>query len=275
MFKLIHRKNLLIMPIMLSLIVAAVGFAGLSFSHRTAQAQDDATIYLPLVMNIVFIPPPETIMILTPGNSSTVTNPIHISGEADPTFEQNLVVRVLDANGDVLALESTMIQADLGERGPFELDLHLDLEEEENIFIQVYDESARDGNVIHLSSVVVTFSPDGPEDIIVREPYREVITIFQPQLGDTISGGNVHVAGYGLASFEQTLVVEVQDEEGNVIAIEPVMVDSPDWGIPGFFEVDIAYAVTHSQPGRIVVRDESPAHGDNVHLTSVEVTLQP
>ncbi|MFU8771559.1 MAG: Gmad2 immunoglobulin-like domain-containing protein [Anaerolineales bacterium] len=275
MFKLNHRKNLLIMPIMLSLIVAPMGLAGLSFSHQTAQAQDEATIYLPLTMNKVFIPPPETIMILTPGNSSTVTSPIHISGEADSTFEQNLVVRVLDANGDVLAEEPTMIQADLGERGPYELDLHLDLDTEENIFIQVFDESARDGNVIHLSSVGVTFSPDGPEDIIVREPYREVITIFQPQLGDIISGGNVHVAGFGLASFEQTLVVEVQDEEGDVIAQEPVIVDSPEWGIPGFFQVDIAYSVTYAQPGRIVVRDISPAHGDNVHLTSVEVTLHP
>jgi hypothetical protein len=275
MLKHIQRVNLLMMLAMLSLFVAAIGLAGLSFSHQTAQAQDETTIYLPLVMNKVYLAPPETIMILTPGNGSTVTSPIHISGEANPTFEQTLVVRVLTPDGQELAIEPTMIQAELGERGPYGLDLHLDLDEEQNIFIQVYDESARDGNVIHLSSVAVTFSPDGPEDIIVHEPYRDVITIFQPQLGDTISAGIVHVHGFGLASFEQNLIVEVQDEEGNVIAIEPVTVDSPDLGIPGFFQVDIEFTVTHSQPGRIVVRDESPAHGDNVHLTSVEVTLQP
>ncbi|MBE0411735.1 MAG: hypothetical protein IBX69_18565 [Anaerolineales bacterium] len=275
MLKLNRTRNLLFMPILLSLIVAVIGLAGLSISQRAARAQEEATIYIPLAMNKAFIPPPETIMILTPGNGSTVTSPIHISGEADPTFEQTLVVHVLDANGDVLAEEPTTIQADLGERGPYELDLHLDLDTEENIFIQVFDVSARDDNIIHLSSVVVTFSPDGPEDIFVREPYREVISIIQPQMGEVISGGSLNVHGFGLASFEQTLVVEVQDEEGDVIAQEPVIVDSPEWGIPGFFQVDIAYSVTYAQPGRIVVRDISPAHGDNVHLTSVEVTLHP
>jgi len=275
MIKNSYKKSHLIILPMLSLIIAAFGVTGLSFLQQTAQAQDEVSIYLPLTLNKVFIPPPESIMIFTPGNSSTVTNPIYISGEADPTFEQNLVIRVIDANGDEIIVEPTIIQADLGERGLYELELELDLEQEQAIFIQVYDISARDGGILHLSSVAVTFSPDGPEDIIVRDPYREVINIIQPQMGATIYGGVVHVHGFGLASFEQTLVVEVQDENGDVIALEPVTVDAPDWGYPGFFQTDIEFTVTHSQPGRIVVRDISPAHGDNVHLNSVEVTLQP
>jgi hypothetical protein len=263
------------MIVITSLVVAFIGLAGLSLSNQTASAQDEEPLYLPLVLNLTYTRPEESIMILTPGSGSDVINPVHISGVSDPTFENNLEVRILLADGTVLEESYTTIQADIGERGPFELDLEIDLDREENIFIQVFDRSARDGGIIHLSSVAVTFTPTGPEDIVVRDPYLEQITIFQPQTGNIISGGVVRVRGFALAGFEQALLVEVQDQDGVVIAFEPVTVESPELGIPGPFEVEIEYTLAEAGPGRIVVRDVSPAHGDNAHLSSVEVTLQP
>jgi hypothetical protein len=46
-------------------------------------------------------------------------------------------------------------------------------------------------------------------------------------------------------------------------------------GLPGPFSADIAYSTGSSGPGRIIVRDISPAFGGDVHLTSVEIELQP
>jgi hypothetical protein len=83
------------------------------------------------------------------------------------------------------------------------------------------------------------------------------------------------VEGYGLATFEATLVVEVYDEDGTLIGQEPVMVDAPDIGLPGPFRAEVPYTLTSPGPGRVVVRDISPAHGDNTHLNSVEVQLSP
>lgn len=269
------RKNYTNIIAIMSLIVAALGFAGLTFTHQSAQAQQDEALYLPVVLHHGFTRPVESLMILTPGSASTITNPVHVAGISDPTFEQSLVVRVLLADGTVVAEEPTTIQAEIGERGPYELDLDLDLDTEENIFIQVYATSARDGGIIHLSSVGVFFTPTGPEDIISRDPYPEQIMIFQPQNADTISCGIVSVEGFGLASFEQTLVIDVLDEMGDVIATEAVIVEAPDLGFPGLYSAEIEYTVSEPGPGRIVVRDVSPAHGDNVHLNSVEVTLQP
>jgi hypothetical protein len=261
--------------VIFSLLTASLGFAGLSFSHQSARAQEEQILYLPLVMNYAFTRPHESIMILTPGSGSRVTSPVHISGVSDPTFEQNLVIRVLLADGTEVVESFTTIQAELGERGPFELDLEINLGSEENIFIQVFDTSARDGGIVHLSSVGVLFTPTGPEDIVVNDPYPEQIAIFQPGMGDTISGGTVRVEGFALAGFEQTLLVEVLDQDGDVIASEHVMVEAPDLGIPGPFEAEIEYMVPESMPGRIVVRDISPAHGEEAHLSSVEVTLEP
>jgi hypothetical protein len=265
-FRKYHLKIFLI----LVLILTGTGLA----SAGIAQA-DETRVFFPLIFQDASVLPPEAIMILSPASGSHLTSPLQVSGEADPTFEQNLVVRVLQADGTQVALAPTTIQADIGQRGPFELELPVSLTSEQNIFIQVYAESARDGKITHLSSVGVTFTPTGPEDIINREPYPEQITIFQPQNGAAIAGEMVNVRGFGLAGFEQTLLVEVHDEEGEVVGSEPVIVDAPDLGQPGFFDVEVEYTVNQAQHGRIVVRDVSPAFGGDAHLSSVEVNLAP
>jgi len=78
-----------------------------------------------------------------------------------------------------------------------------------------------------------------------------------------------------VASFEQTLLIEVLDAYGEVIGLQPVLVQAPDFGLPGPFSADLTYALTTSGPGRVVVRDISPAHGGDVHRNSVEVDLAP
>jgi hypothetical protein len=262
--------------IALSLTITVLGLAGLAWLRPGVNAQENGfTLYFPLIFKNGIHRSEESIMILAPASGSRVTSPIHVSGVSDPTFEQNLVVRVLLADGTLVTEAPTTIQADIGQRGPFEIDLPVDLDTEQNIFIQVFATSARDGGITHLSSVGVTFTPTGPEDIITRDPYREQITIFEPDIGETVSGGIARVTGFGLASFEQTLLVEVLDEDGEVVGSQPVIVDAPDLGEPGHFQADVSYEVSEPGPGRILVRDVSPAFGGNSHLSSVEVNLEP
>jgi hypothetical protein len=83
------------------------------------------------------------------------------------------------------------------------------------------------------------------------------------------------VEGIALASFEQTLVVEVPDSEGNVVGSQPIIVQAQDWGEPGPHSADVPYQVEAAGPGRIVVRDPSVAFVGDVHLASVEVMLEP
>jgi len=219
--------------------------------------------------------PDEAIVIQEPASGSQVTSPIRVAGIADPTFEQTLVVRILLDDGTEVTQVPAMIQADVGQRGPFEVDVPVDLNAQGNIFIQVYAESARDGGITHLSSTGVTFSPDGPENILTQEPHSEQIAIFTPQISETISGGVAHVEGFALATFEQTLLIEILDADGNVVGSEAIIVQAPDLGQPGPFSADVAYTVAEPGPGRVVVRDPSPAFGGDTHLNSVEITLGP
>jgi hypothetical protein len=219
--------------------------------------------------------PEEAIFILEPGSGSRVTSPVQVTGMADSTFEQNLVVHLLLDDGSQLAFAPTTIQSEMGQRGPFELELPFDVEGERQGFIQVYASSPRDGAITHPASVGVTLASSGSADIRPVTPYQERIVIYQPAVAQTISGGVAHVEGFALASFEQTLVVEVFDVNGKLVGMQPVIVQAPDLGIPGPFSVDVPYQGASAGPGRIVVRDPSPAFEGDYHLASVEVNLEP
>jgi hypothetical protein len=91
--------------------------------------------------------PEEAIMILEPASGSRVTSPLRLSGIADSTFEQTLIVQILWDDGMTVAYEPVMIQSELGQRGPFALELEFDIVGERNAFIQVFEESARDGEI--------------------------------------------------------------------------------------------------------------------------------
>jgi hypothetical protein len=219
--------------------------------------------------------PEEAILILEPGPGSRLTSPIHVRGIANPTFEQNLLIRILQVDGTELALQPTTIGADLGERGPFEVEIPITIAEEQNALIQVYDQSARDGGIIHLASVGVMLAPGGPVDISSADPHPEDVHIIQPQFGEVISGGVVHVEGFGLASFEGTLVLQVYDIAGTLVGSQPLTVNSPEMGVPGSFSADVSYAVGEEGPGRIVVMDPIPVFDGVSHIASVEISLEP
>lgn len=219
--------------------------------------------------------PEEAILILEPGPGSRVTSPIRVAGIADPTFEQNLVIRIVSVEGIELALQPTTIAVDLGRRGPFEAQVSISIVEEQNVLIQVYDQSARDGGTIHLASVGVLLAPGGDVDIRPADPHPEDVHIIQPSLGDVISGGMVQVEGFGLASFEGTLVVEVYDATGTLVGSQALIVNSPEMGIPGPFSADVSYEVGEQGPGRIVVVDPLPVFDGISHIASVEVVLAP
>jgi hypothetical protein len=219
--------------------------------------------------------PVEAILIQEPGPGSRLTSPLVVRGEADSTFEQNLLVRLVADDGTELALTPITIAAEMGQRGPFEATLPFLITGEQQAFIQVFATSPRDGGVTHLNAVGVTLTDGVAEIRPSTADATERIIITQPTQATQMSGGIVQVSGAGIASFEQTLVAEVVGEDGTVLASQPVIVNAPDLGQPGTFSAELSYTVATAGPGRIVVRDISPAFGGDVHVSSVEVTLSP
>ena len=231
--------------------------------------------------------PPEAILILEPGPNSQVVSPVHIAGMADPTFEQNLVVTVTDESGAVIALEPTTIQAPSPERGPFEIDLAFSITADQPGRISVYDVSARDGGLVHLSSVEVTLLAGGAAVINPPPAAPETISIFGPVHLAEISGGAFTVSGFSEYFFESNLGVVVCGEGGsgapdqlcgtadNVIASSFAIIAAPDIGLPGPFSGEIVYSIASSVQARIIVYAATPRDGGLMHASSRPVNLTP
>ena len=102
---------------------------------------------------------PEAILILEPGPGSSVPFLAHVAGEADPTFEQSLVVQITGADGAVIATAPTQINAEMGQRGPFGVDVPYAVTAQVRGRIVVFDSSPRDGGITHLASQEVILRP--------------------------------------------------------------------------------------------------------------------
>ena len=231
---------------------------------------------------------PEAILILEPGPGSSVAFPVHVAGEADPTFEQSLVVQITGADGTVITTVPAQINADIGQRGSFGVDVPFSVSSDQPGRISVYSASARDGGLIHLASVEVTLlASGGAASLAPGQPHDESLAIFSPLVLAAVSGGVAHVAGFSDYVFENQLGVVICGEGGagaphpmcgtadNVLGTGTAYVNSPDFGQPGPFTADVPYAVTAQVRGRIVVYASSPRDGGITHLGSREVTLAP
>jgi hypothetical protein len=232
-------------------------------------------------------PAQEVILLLAPGTTSAVTSPVHVAGEADSTFEQNLVIQVTDQDGAVLATMPTTIQSEMGTRGPFAADVDFSVAADQPGRISVYSASARDGGLVHLASVEVTLLAAGTASILPAAPHDEVHQIFSPGLLESVTGGSVHVTGFSEYVFESTLSLALCGEGGsgapdlicgtvdNLIASGTALIEAPEVGQPGPFDTDLSYAVGGPTRARLVVYSLSARDGGILHLSSVEISIAP
>jgi heat shock protein HslJ len=223
---------------------------------------------------------PETILILSPGPGSAVTSPIVITGESDYAFEGTLAVEVTAvdtaAAGPVGSGFAMLNVADIGQRGPFSGEVTFTAPAEPVPGrIAVFMISARDGHVEHLASVPVTLLPaGGSPEIIPADSHPEAIAITSPEPLTTHTGGSIQISGYAAPTFEQNLVIEVLDGDGLVVG-EAATIIASDMGEWGPFEAEVSYSVTAETPGALCATDYSPADGEMVHRTCLNITLAP
>ena len=101
-----------------------------------------------------------------------------------------------------------------------------------------------------------------------------VISIESPFAGQEGSGVLVIRGKVSIAPFENNLVMRVYNENGNELLVSPVMVDAPDMGAPGTFNVTLDLSAF--PPGRILIElsDLSAADGSILALDSVMVVAR-
>ncbi|MCW5877744.1 MAG: hypothetical protein KIS80_02610 [Anaerolineales bacterium] len=229
----------------------------------------------------------EAILLALPGAGSRLTSPVSVQGQSRPTFEQNLVIAIYGQEGEELALQPTTIQAPMGEPGGFSAEIAFVVTSEQPGRISVFETSALDGGIVHLSSAEVTLLPGGEAQVIPAEFHFEVINITAPAALAQVSGGQIEVSGFSDYFFESNLGLalcgpggegaphELCGTEDNVLALSFATIQSPDIGQPGPFSGQLSYTVSEPGPARIVVYAQSARDGGLLHLSSIPITLAP
>ncbi len=219
------------------------------------------------------IGPLESIVITSPLSSQGIRSGFVVAGAADPTFEQRLTILVRDKTGLVIASAAAQIQAPIGQRGPYSATVQLP----HNLSAQpgrviVYAISARDGGPVQLSSVEVQLNSDAPSNAAAPNPnQREAIIITAPQPGATLQG-TAHVVAETM--YTENLVIEVRGPDNETLGRVMRTLENAE-GLPAPLIVDVPFRVVTDPPGRIVIYAIHPRDGKTIHLSSVDVNLQP
>lgn len=219
------------------------------------------------------IGPLESIVITAPLSNQGVHSGFVVAGMADPTFEQRLTILVRDQTGNVISSAAAQIQAPIGQRGPYSATVQVPF----NLPTQpgrviVYAISPRDGGPVQLSSVDVQLNSDAPSNAAAPNPnQREAIVITAPQPGATLQR-SVHVVAETM--YTDNLVIEVRGPNNETLGRVMRTLENAE-GLPAPLIVDVPFRVSDDPPGRVVIYVIHPRDGKTIHLSSVDVNLQP
>jgi hypothetical protein len=104
--------------------------------------------------------------------------------------------------------------------------------------------------------------------------FRE-ITITSPEPGIGVDKKCTITGGVTIAPFENNLVYKVYDAKMNELAVGPLMVNAPDMGAPGTFELNLDLSsVSYSGSIFVTLSDLSPADGAILALDSIILVLK-
>jgi hypothetical protein len=221
----------------------------------------------------------ETIWIQSPLSGEQVMDEILLQGIADPTFEQTLGIRLVGENGNVLFRGNSIIQSEAGTRGGFSATIDTSDISTQPAILQVFSSSAKDGSLIHLSSVVIQIKL-GNNSVASTNSSVERISITNITQPSSSSDQPVVITGSAWGSFENTLNYAVCGEiSGNISdlicgSIENRLIDgvlttnASDMGLPGNFEISLTNTNTLPSSATIIVYSVSPMNGAIDHACS-------
>ena len=222
--------------------------------------------------------PEESIWIQSPENGAKISGILTVQGISDPTFEQNLVIRLVDQNNTEILRTNTIIQADTGSRGNFSTAVNIPATTSQTGILQVFSVSPKDGSLVHLSSVVVLLnSEDGAGSPINR---NERILVYSIRTNGAGSDAVIEVTGVAWGLFENSLNYTICGEKsGNIpdlvcgtlenrLMEGAITTNANEMGLPGDFTISIRNTLSLPQSASLVIYSISPMNGAIDHAAS-------
>ncbi|HLV36135.1 MAG TPA: Gmad2 immunoglobulin-like domain-containing protein [Spirillospora sp.] len=238
----------------LSVNIPVTGTRGMIYAYSTSP--DDGGVLLADAVNVIFGPAqPGPFVTIDDPLPYTILDPqaVMVSGRGGALFEGNVVVRLLDSAGNVLAEEPTTLDAaEVGGEGEWAVALSLDTVPGSRGMIEASSESPADGSIVALARIPVIFG--------LPDPNTPSVLIISPLPGTQVTAeGGVTVSGYAVSLSGSPITVQIIDSEGNILASRSASIDSET----GVWQVPLTLvAVEAGTTGRLVAFASGP--GGNV-----------
>jgi uncharacterized lipoprotein YbaY len=246
--------------------------------------QGNPTQDVQIVVELVGIPPqppPETTPTPTPiaayiqidepvyGATVPIDQPFTARGSGAGLPEGNVVVEVIDRDGNVLDRQPATLQGEnVGAGGAGTWEVQLQFKSEPGIAgkIYAYSLSPLDNSIIAEASVEVSLGK--------TEPKPTFLDIQEPPEGSIVDNTNpIQVSGVGGGLPEGNVVVRALDDNDTILAEQATTLQGSDVGAggAGTWSVQLIVGAPPGTAGRIVAFSPSPLTGEDVASAVVHV----
>lgn len=137
------------------------------------------------------------------------------------------------------------------------------------ITISTFD---KEGRVQSLNSVRVLLLSSGVNEINPSGNPSEPVGVFEPPVGESVSGGVLNVRADVWPFNLNPVILELVDPEGKSLGLRIVTVDSI---IPQMVETTIPYRISEPTSARLIIRQDDDRMPGLFYLYSQEVLLDP
>ena len=219
--------------------------------------------------------PSATIRIFRPGPGSHVTSPFQVYGRGGPSFNERVVIRLIGEDGRVITERTTSLLVYPGRAGNFVAQVEFATPYvAEAARLEVSTQDPRYGRMNHLTTVELVLLSAGSPVIHPQLEGPEKLAILEPREGALVENTPLYVRGAGWVDSDVPVTVELLDRSGEALATRQVILDTPEVGRLGSFEVELPFEISFSQYGHVVVYETSSGIPGTIFYSSVEVWLQ-
>jgi hypothetical protein len=229
----------------------------------------------------ILIPQPEitqptpAVSILSPGEGSVVTSPIHLSVEIQPGTDTYLRIALINGSNITIARQLEFIPLNPEESTTLDILIPYEIPTESSealLSVTTLDSFNRPQS---LRAVRLTLSPNSTDKITTPDqPESQWLTIKSPTAGATISGGKFQITGTVTPVTDNPIFFELITETGGVIGNAFLSVSNP--GNPFDFDLSINYNyLSMPRDVRLIVRQTAGKYVNTVILDSLLLTLEP
>lgn len=218
--------------------------------------------------------PLQSITILSPGENSAVTSPIHINAMVQPGEDGLVRLTLVDNNQNILARQLLRVNGKSDSAIEFKADLAFEIPTESSpavLMIATQDHLHRPHST---RSVGLTLLSSGEDDIQPQSEQPPWLRITRPLPGALISDTTIVIEGTVTPKNSKPIIFELVRESGGVMISKQLGVDQP--GVPKNFSVSLTYLPnTNVEDIRLVIRQTAQDLGVNVILDSLPIRLAP